>query len=303
MATVRTSKRPDGTYHYLVQTYRRGGAILTEEEYLGVDVPANLEARKLQIERKVWEKTWFLDFEQIRQGYLARSRLAKSVSEKDSEDFVIEFTYDTNRIEGSTLTFDETRELLEQGVSPPGRPMRDVVETLRHAQLVRRLTEKPEPVDLPHLLAWHKFLFAETKPDIAGRVRDVQVGIRGSRHSPPMPIEVRPMLLELLRWTRRSAPTIHPVERAGTFHFRFENIHPFGDGNGRLGRLAMNLLLRKAGYPMLNIRYPKRRGYYHALERSSVTDDPRRFLLWFFRRYVRDSKLYIPRASSSRNSP
>lgn len=75
------------------------------------------------------------------------------------------------------------------------------------------------------------------------------------------------MLKELLRWVRRSGKGVHPVELAATFHFRFEFIHPFGDGNGRVGRLAMNVLLAEAGYPPLNIQYTKLRGYYHALER------------------------------------
>lgn len=94
------------------------------------------------------------------------------------------------------------------------------------------------------------------------------------------------MLKELLRWVRRSGKGVHPVELAATFHFRFEFIHPFGDGNGRVGRLAMNVLLAEAGYPPLNIQYTKRRGYYHALERASSLSNPGPFTAWFFRRYL-----------------
>ncbi len=94
------------------------------------------------------------------------------------------------------------------------------------------------------------------------------------------------MLKELLRWTQRNRESVHPVELASVFHFRFEYIHPFGDGNGRVGRLAMNVLLAHSGYPPLNIQFTKRRGYYHALERSSLTADPRPFTNWFFHRYI-----------------
>ena len=107
------------------------------------------------------------------------------------------------------------------------------------------------------------------------------------------------MLLELLRRTRGRAQGVHPVERAAQFHFEFENIHPFGDGNGRIGRLATNLLLQEDGFPMMNIRYGKRAGYYRALERSSVTDESRPFLLWFFRRYRTDRGRWANRTARS----
>lgn len=119
-----------------------------------------------------------------------------------------------------------------------------------------------------------------------GKIRDHEVRIRGSKHQPPGALEVRPMLREILRWARRSSKTVHPVELASTFHFRFEFIHPFGDGNGRIGRLAVNVILTEAGYPPLNIQSTKRRGYYHALERASSIASPGPFTIWFFRRYL-----------------
>jgi Fic family protein len=95
------------------------------------------------------------------------------------------------------------------------------------------------------------------------------------------------MLVTLVRDVRASVPAVHPVERAAVFHVRFEQIHPFEDGNGPLGRLAMNLLLHQSGYPMLNIRFSKRRSYFHALERANETGNLRPFVLWFCRRYAR----------------
>ena len=123
-----------------------------------------------------------------------------------------------------------------------------------------------------------------------------------SQHIPPAPLEGRPRLIELLRWLRRHAKTVHPIELAAEFHFRFENIHPFGEGNGRIGRLAMNILLHESGYPMLNIRYGKRAGYYHAPERFSVRSDPSPFLLWFFRGYDRDGKRWSRADAAERRS-
>jgi Fic family protein len=228
--------------------------------------------------------------------------LPKSQAERELNDFVIEFTYDTNRIEGSTLTFQETSDLLTHGISPASRPIRDVRETLAHAALLRRLLQKPEPLDLPHLLSWHKSIFGETKPDISGRIRDFEVRIVGSRYEPPSALEVRPKLIETLRWFHRHGRTLNPVERAGSFHFQFENIHPFGDGNGRVGRLAMNLMLFQEGFPMVNIRYGRRTGYYRALERSSIASSPRPFLLWFFRRYLAEQRWWFRPRKEGRTS-
>jgi Fic family protein len=294
MAVVRAVDRGTNRYFYLVQTYRWDGVVRRREKYLGSVLPRDLDRQRAALEREVWQATWFTAFQAIHDAYQSRLReLSDAIIEKERGQFVIEFTYDTNRIEGSTLTYQETADLLEHGISPRSKPMHDIRETQLHASLMTKLLDHPEPLDLPHLLAWHKAVFRETKPEHAGRIRDVRVRIGGSRHLPPSPLEVRPMLIELLRWAQRRSAELDPVERAAEFHFRFESIHPFVDGNGRIGRIAMNMLLYGSGYPMLNIQYGKRRGYYHALERSSVTSNRLPFVLWFFRRYQRDGRAWL----------
>ena len=294
MATLRTVTRGKHRYYYLVQTYRWDGSIRRKERYLGTELPNHIELQRASLEREVWEATWFKAFQSIHDGYQSHLRtLPAPALDKEREQFIIEFTYETNRIEGSTLTFEETADLIEHGISPHSKPMRDIRETQLHASLMSKLLDHPERIDLAHLLKWHRTIFGETKAQFSGRIRDFEVRIGRSKHIPPPPLEVRPRLIELLRWVQRRGRVVHPVERAAEFHFRFENIHPFGDGNGRIGRLAMNLLLHEGGYPMLNIRYGKRAGYYHALERSSVLSDPSPFMLWFFRRYQRDGKRWI----------
>ena len=302
MSVVRTVVKGSHRYYYLVHTYRWDGAVRRRERYLGTHPPGALKNERESLEREVWGETWFRSFDETRSAYQARLRsLPVSVLEKEREEFVVDFTYDTNRIEGSTLSHDETSALLTRGISPPSRPMRDIRESQLHAELLRRLLAKSEPVDFPHILSWHRSIFGETKPDIAGRIRDFEVGIRESQHLPPSSLEVRPMLIELLRRTNRQSKTIHPVERAASFHFQFEHIHPFGDGNGRIGRLAMNVLLSQGGFPMLNIRYRRRGGYYRALDKSSLGSTPRPFVLWFFHRYVRDQGVWLRLASPKKN--
>lgn len=288
MATVRTVARGSRRYRYLVQSYRWEGRVRKKQKYLGTSIPANLDCTKELLERSIWDETWFPLFDGIKAAYQRyRRQLPDSVRREEARDFVLAFTYDSNRIEGTTLSLADTRRLLERGLTPPGKPLADVQEAASHAKLVHLLLERPEPLDLGHLLRWHRELFGATKSDIAGRLRDHEVRIQGSRHAPPISVEVRPMLLELLRWASRSVGRAHPVEIAAAFHWRFEHIHPFGDGNGRIGRLAMNVLLEKHGYPLFNIRYTRRRGYFDALESASLKDDPKPFLGWFYLRYAR----------------
>ncbi len=294
MATVRTIHRGSKSYRYLVQSYRWEGRVRRKQRYLGTEVPEGLARQREELEREIWGETWFPLFDRIHDGYRRYLQaLPGSVRTEEARQFVLEFTYDTNRIEGSTLTLDDTRLVLERGVVPRRKPLTDVLETKKHARLLSRLLGSPEPLDLHHLLAWHRELFGETKSDIAGRVRDFEVRIRNSRHIPPVPLEVRPMLVELLRWVVRAKAKVHPVELAAEFHFRFESIHPFGDGNGRIGRLAMNLLLHREGLPMLNVRYTGRQGYYQALETSNLEASSRPFLHWFFLKYAREHRHYL----------
>ena len=294
MSSVKSVQRGSRHYLYLVQSYRWEGRICKKQIYLGSSAPKDLRSYHARLEQEIWNETWLARFDEIRDGFQRHRRsLPSSVESKEREDFVVEFTFNTNRIEGSTLSLEDTRRLLTRGTTPARKPLKDILETEKHAALLRRLIRAPEPVDLPHLLRWHTELFGETRPDIAGRLREYGVRIAGSRHIPPPALEVRPALIELLRSTHRAKHRIHPVQRSGEFHFRLEHIHPFGDGNGRIGRLAMNVLLAEGGFPMLNISYDRRRGYYRALEVASLRDDPRPFLRWFFLRFGRDNRFFL----------
>ncbi len=302
MATVRTVRRGRRAYRYLEQSYRWKGKLRKKRLYLGTSIPRDLPKLKLALERLIWKDTWFAQFDNIKAGYQQRLRtVPKSVIEQEQREFVAEFTYDTNRIEGSTMTFEDTRLLLERGFVKSPRPAHDVTETQAHAKLLERLIAVPEKVSLSSLLSWHRELFAQTKPDLAGRLRTYAVRIGGRKHRPPPAEQVEPMLKALMGWFQQSTGQLHACEIAGEFHWRFEDIHPFGDGNGRVGRLAMNMLLFNSGYPMLNVPYNRRFGYYNALEESSLKRDPRPFLHWFFRRYGRSNEFYLESERRSSN--
>ncbi len=99
--------------------------------------------------------------------------------------------------------------------------------------------------------------------------------------------------MEFFKWYHKNKNTLHPIELAAHIHLQLVTIHPFADGNGRFNRLMMNFSLHKNDYPMLNIPYEKKSGYYNALERSQIKKDYKIFLQWFFKRYLYEYKNYL----------
>jgi Fic family protein len=219
--------------------------------------------------------------------------MPKSIRDKEIETFAINFTYDTQRIEGSTLTRKETVDLLERGIAPNNKPMIDVQEAEAHKELFFEIIKSKKDLSLHEILEWHWKLFNRTKGEMAGKIRKYQVAIRGSKFMPPLPVEIHPMLTEFFQWYNRNKNKTHPVELAAIAHLKFVTIHPFGDGNGRISRLIMNFILSKKKYPMLDISYEGRNSYYNALERSNTKDNQRIFLQWFVKRYINEHKRYL----------
>ncbi|HLD78523.1 MAG TPA: Fic family protein, partial [archaeon] len=221
-----------------------------------------------------------------------RKRMPSVVREKEDGGFAVRFTYDTQRIEGSKLTLRETADLLERGVVPLRKPLADVNEAEAHRRVFEAALADRREVTLARVLEWHRLLFGETKPGIAGKVREHRVMIARSDFEPPTPVELGPLLRDFFRWWARSAK-MHPVERAALAHLKLVTIHPFADGNGRISRLLMNVVLERGGYPLLNIRYENRASYYTALERAQVKVEERIFIDWFIKRYVKEHRWYL----------
>ncbi len=294
MVTLKKRKIGNRTYYYLGHTYREGGKAKYKETYLGTDVPKNIEMAKRQFMQKIYEQKWFASFNEIRKEY--KKQLEKTppeVRRKNLEAFLIRFTYDTNRIEGSKLSFKDTAALLELGISPNNRPIRDVKEAESHRKVFYEMLGQRDDISLGVILRWHKEMFVDTKKGMAGRLRDYPVYISGSSFTPPNPEAVEAYIAEFFRWYHAEKDNTNPVELAALAHLKFETIHPFGDGNGRIGRLITNFILNKNGYPMLDIRYTDRRSYYNALERSNAKNEDAIFVQWFFKRYLKESRIYL----------
>lgn len=289
MVAIRKKTVRKQTYYYLEHSFRENGRVEKKEKYLGKTLPKNIEGLKQQFISEIYREKWFDIFDKIKEEYSAQEKsIPPSAKEKELENFAIKFTYDTNRIEGSTLTFRETSLLLEKGITPNAKPMRDVKEAEAHRKVFYELVNFKKELSLDVILYFHKKLLEDTKKDIAGKIRQHQVTIAGSKFMPPFPAEIYPLLMDFFKWYRKSKEKIHPVELAALVHLKLVTIHSFADGNGRISRLMMNFVLNKHGFPMLNISYEKRAGYYSSLERSQIKKDEAIFLQWFFKRYLKE---------------
>lgn len=293
MVEIRQRKIGENTYYYLEHSFRLGGKVVKKELYLGKQIPKNINEVKEDFLFEVYNQKWYALFNKIKAGYERDLASAKpSEREKELEQFVIKFTYDTQRIEGSTLNLRETANLLQHGITPANKPSGDVHEAESHSKLFYEMLDSKKDLSLQMVLEWHYRLFKDTKADIAGKTRTRQVWIAGSKFIPPPPSEVSAELADFFKWYNRNKNKINPIELAALVHLKFVTIHPFSDGNGRISRLLMNFALHKHGYPMLNIPYTNRKGYYNALERAQTKKMGSIFVSWFFRSYEKTCKRY-----------
>ena len=275
-----------GNYNYLGHSFRKDGKATYREKYLGKEVPENIEEIKEGFLRKCLEEAVFKKLKRIKESFRKEwNSYPNSVKREAVIDLAIKFTYNTNAIEGSKITEGETDELIKRGMAP-NRPVEDVQESLNHAKTFLQAINEKKELCPSTLLKWHYDIFKDTKKDIAGKLREYHIRV-GSYTAPDWQ-DVERLMKEYLAWYNRNKTALNPVELAARMHYRFEKIHPFGDGNGRAGRLIIAYILMKAGYPIAVIEYKKRKSYYHALER-----DENYFLQYFIRRYLAAFKKYL----------
>ena len=278
MVNMRVIKKQKGKkfYFYLQYSFREDGKVVTKEKYLGREIPKNIEAVKEEFGKEQKNKILF-KLDNIKSHFQKEwSRLPESVKEKELEEISIAFTYNTNAIEGSTITLSEAREILQDKIAPK-KLLGDIKETETHAKIFLEMLSKNQKPAKELILEWHKRIFGETKHDIAGVFRNYMIRV-GSYVAPDWQ-DVKELIKEFFAFINSSP--LNSVELSARAHYRFEKIHPFGDGNGRIGRLIMNHILWHSGYPMIIIEYKKRRAYYKALEK-----DEENFVKYFIRKYL-----------------
>jgi len=186
-----------------------------------------------------------------------------------NEEFIVEYTYNSNAIEGNTLTLRET-DLVLRGLTIDSKPMKDHMEAVGHKEafdFVSELVKDNVPISEGIIKQIHYLVLADKRED-RGVYRRVPVRIMGAQHEPVQPYLIKPKMEQLLY--DFAASTEHIVTKLARFHIEFEGIHPFIDGNGRTGRLLVNLELMKSGFPPIDIKFTDRIAYYNAFDEYYV---------------------------------
>lgn len=211
------------------------------------------------------------------------------------EHLLLEWTYNSNAIEGNTLTLMETKVVLE-GITVGGKTLREHLEVINHRDAilyVEDIVSNNEPLTEWQIKNLHRLVLKGINDNYAGNYRDQQVIIAGAKHIPPEPFLIKEKMENLIKWYDSDAQRLHPIERAAMLHVIFVGIHPFIDGNGRTSRLLLNLELMKNGYPPIVIRTENRFKYYNALDKVHTTDDNKDFIDLVSEELNRTLELYL----------
>ena len=221
--------------------------------------------------RNEFESTFERLFDKL--GVLKRSRPLPNVAlQKIRESLAVEWTYNSNSIEGNTLTLQETKMVLQEGITVKGKSLREHFEAKNHEKAINFLYDlvsddyQLRSIDV---LSLHSLVLNMIEDDFAGRIRNAGVRITGSNFVPPNANKISDLLDELIEFVSNNPLDLNAIEMATVFHHKFVYIHPFFDGNGRTVRLAMNLLLMKNGFPPAIILKNDRKKYYDALNKAN----------------------------------
>lgn len=270
--------------YYLAHSFREGKNVRKIRRYLGADLtPEHIEALKKRAEELIRQQA--KSHRMIRnplQHELSEKELEsfkgleneieiKHLSESDWEEFTELFTYNTNAIEGSTVTLGEVKGILEKDKWPAERLKEDISETYGVANAVKVLRETKEHLSLELIKKLHEIVFMNSK-QFAGKFRatGVEVVVRDGygriAHVGAPSRQITRLLKQLVEWYGKNKSRYSPILLAVVVHNQFEVIHPFQDGNGRVGRLLLNNILLKHKLPPVNIGFDNRAEYYNALQ-------------------------------------
>ena len=272
--------------YYLAHSFRIGNKVKKIRFYLG----SNLSKKELETKREIAEK---ILMERIEKSKVIRDPFYSALSpseieelktleakgeirvlhlnEKDWLKFTKLFTYDTNAIEGSTVNVSEVGDILEKSKWPEKRTKWEISETYGVAEAIKYIRKTREHISLNIIKQLHKIVFGNSKP-FAGSFREkgIEVAVVNSLgntvHRGAPSDQVTQLLNELVKWYKKNRNKYPALVLAAVVHNHFETIHPFRDGNGRVGRLLLNNILLKHKLPPVNIELKNRGEYYDALQ-------------------------------------
>jgi Fic family protein len=220
--------------------------------------------------------------DELKNSWSDKKPLNQTQLHKMKEYFAIKYTFDSNRIEGNTLTLQETQLVVNEGVTIGGKSMREHLEAINHSEavdFVADLLVGKEDITKRNLLEIHRLVLKSIDNENSGKYRNVPVRISGSEHVPPQPFLIDKMMEDFFIHYGRQKRILHPILLAAEMHERLVTIHPFVDGNGRTSRLLMNFILLKNGYTLTILKGDpsSKASYFKSLEAVQVQNDPNQF--------------------------
>jgi len=284
-------------YNYLKLSVRHGNKVRTKTVvYLGKgNIPKenlkSLITKNKMKEKKIKEitlKDLMSEEHKIVESFLSESEISKLEQIKSTfkkkinmldqqtkhdmfNDFLVVYTYNTNAIEGNTLTLRETDLLLNKGITPEGKTLREINDHLNAKKVFNLILNSNLEMNHQNIIKIHSLLM-ENIDQRVGAYRSFNVRVIGARFE-SSPVEfVKTDMGILLKWFEKNQNRLHPLILASIFHHKFEKIHPFCDGNGRTGRALLNLILLKNNLPPLVIPDAQRKQYYESLSSADNTD-------------------------------
>jgi Fic family protein len=229
-------------------------------------------------------KTWLDQFRPLSPAILSELK----------QCYDVRFTYNSNAIEGNTLTQSETELVLTKGITVGGKTLIEHLEVIGHKEAIdyiETLTQIESPIGEWEIRQIHSLVMRKISPSEAGRYRQLDVKAAGTNPVYPPHYLLPNLMAEFIQWLEIATADLHPIELATEAHYRFVSIHPFRDGNGRTGRLLMNLLLMRAGFPIAVISNQQRQVYIDALVYGQRSQDDTSYLLPLIMSAVRESLL------------
>ena len=219
----------------------------------------------------------------LKEQLLSLRPLPEEALKKIQDALDIEYTYESNRIEGNTLTLQETALVVNEGVTISGKSMREHLEAINHTEAIsyiKDIAKQDIEISERTIKEIHALILHGIDRGNAGRYRTVPVMISGSTHMPPQPYLIEKQMEDfILRFKQMEKEKVHPVLIAAYLHDELVRIHPFIDGNGRTSRLLMNLYLLRNGYVIITLKGSNdaKVSYYMALEKSHTEHLPEDF--------------------------
>ncbi len=291
--------------YYLTHSFKKNGKVQKIRHYLGENLtdkqilklrPQAEKSIQLKLDQKTSINDPFktvLSSEEVSQ---IQDLISKSdvkilhLSQKQWDAFTESFTYNTNAIEGSTLVLSEVKKLLSDNIWPHDVPKEDIAEAQGVKEAIAYIRKVKTHITPDLIKKIHSIVFRNSK-SFAGRTRKkgVEVVIKDEKgnivHRGAPSTLVTQLLKELESWYKKNKKRYHPIVLAAVVHNQFENIHPFADGNGRVGRILLNNILIKHNYPPINIKFKHRREYYRTLQEYQQKGNLRPTIELFLKEY------------------